>query len=196
MEKLEKKEISSKTAVKGLINGFVAYGILILFIFLSLIILVSWGVNNNKENIDYNVLKYTLPVFAAFLIFFLIRGVCKLSTFDLFKKCKIKEDDIEKVSTKMNFFYIICIAFFVFLIIVCLLVRFNNEKITVQSYSDMYYELYDEDFAEYKTTELIEEYETTKSDVIIQTMLLECGLLLGIFSLIPTQKKLIEEYNG
>jgi hypothetical protein len=194
MEK-EKKEISVKTAVKGLINGFVSYGILIMFIFLSLVIVVSWGVNNNKEVINYNVLKFSLPALASILIFFLLRAICRLSTYDLFKKCKIENEKIENVSSKMNFFYLCCILFFVCIIILYLTVKFNNEKALIQNYSNLYYEDYSSDFAEYKTDEMMEQCENNEMDTLIQTIIIEIGLIFGIFSLIPTQKKLIEQYN-
>ena len=189
----EKKVISSKTAIKGLINGFVAYGILVIFIFLSIIISVAWVINNNKNTINYNVLKYSLPAIASILIFFLIRCICKLSTFDLFKKCKIEDNQIETVSTKMNLFFICVIIFSVCIIIFYLLTRFNNTLITLEI--NNYYSIYSEDFAEFKSNEILQNFDTEKSDVLIQTLIIEIGLLLGLFSLIPEQKKLIKKYN-
>ena len=76
--KSKKKMIVPKTATKGLINGFIAYGIMLMFIFLSLVVVVVWFVDNHKESINYDVLKYTLPALGAFIIFFLIRATCKL----------------------------------------------------------------------------------------------------------------------
>jgi hypothetical protein len=194
-KKESKKTISSRTAVKGLINGFVAYGVLIIFIFLAVTGLISWAVNNIKDTINYNVLKYSLPLIAAFVLFFLIRGVCRLSTFDLFKKCKIEKQDVETVSSKMNLFFILCVMFFVFLIIFTLFIRFNNQLKIIQNESDSYYSSFTEDYANYLSDKAYTEFEEQKNDTIIQTVIIECGLLFGLFSLIPTQKKLIEIYN-
>jgi hypothetical protein len=193
--KESKKTISVKTAVKGLVNGFVAYGILILFIFLALTILITWSVNSVKDAINYNVLKYSLPLLAAFIIFFLIRAICRLSTFDLFKKCKIENKDVELVSSKMNLFFIICIFFFVILIIFSLFTRFNNQLKIIQKESDSYYSSFNQDYAKYLSDKDYSEYEEQKNTTIIQTVIVECGLLFGLFSLIPTQKKFIENYN-
>ena len=199
MEKQEikmpkKKSIIPRTAVKGLINGFVAYGILLLFIFLSIAVVITWFIENHKDMIDYNVLKYTIPLLGAFLIFFIVRATCRLSTFDLFKTCKIKKGEVENVCGKMNFFYICVVAFSVITIIFYLITRFSNEKILIvrdlsnYSQSNSYY-------AREKEEELIENFEANRADTLVQTLIVEMGLLLGIFSLIPNQRRLIERYN-
>ena len=189
-----KKSIMPRTAVKGLINGFIAYGILIIFIFLTVVIFTTWIVDNNKDVVDYNVLKYSLPLMAAFIIFFLVRGTCRLSTYDLFKNCKIEENEIDQVCTKMNFFYICLIAFSVVTIIVYLITRFSNERIQIDR-DVMNYSQANSVYAEEKEQELIEEYEINRSNILIQTLIVEMGLLLGIFSLIPNQRRLINLYN-
>lgn len=194
MEK--KQKISSKTAVRGLINGFIAYSVLIIFLFLSLIVLVSWIVSNTKSSINYNILKYILPILAGFLIYFLIRGICKLSTFDLFKKCKIDKNDINVVSGKMNLFFICCVIFSVIIIVTSLLFRFHTEESSISYYDYKYRTEVGDEFAEYLIDKMITEYQSNKTDVLLQTIIIETGLLLGIFSLIPSQKKLIKEYNN
>ena len=50
-------------------------------------------------------------------------------------------------------------------------------------------------YADEKEEELIREFEINKSNTIIQTVIIEMGLLLGVFSLTTTQKKFIERYN-
>ena len=50
-------------------------------------------------------------------------------------------------------------------------------------------------YAEDKEQELIEQYEQNKTNTLVQTMIVEMGLLLGIFSLIPNQRRLIQRYN-
>ena len=192
--KKEKKSIISRTAVKGLINGFISYGILLIFIFLSITVVINWLINNHMESINYNVVKYTLPLMGAFFIYFLVRATCRLSTFDLFKKCKIEKEDIENVCNKMNFFYICIVAFSVITILVYLLARVGNEKVQITR-DLMNYSSSVSDYAEKKEQELIKKYEEERADVLIQTIIIEAGLLLGIFSLIPNQRRLIEKYN-
>ena len=191
---LNKKNIIPKTAVKGLINGFISYGILLIFIFLSIVVVVTWFVNNHMKTIDYNVLKYSLPLIGALLIF-LVRATCRLSTFDLFKKCKIEKDDVNKVCSKMNFFYICVVAFSVVTVLLYLMVKVGNEKVQIARDMMSYYSPSISAYAEKKEQELITKYEEERNDYLIQTIIIEMGLLSGIFSLIPNQKKLIEKYN-
>ena len=192
---LNKKNIIPRTAVKGLINGFISYGILLIFIFLSIVVVVTWFVNNHMKTIDYNVLKYSLPLIGALLIFFLVRATCRLSTFDLFKKCKIEKDDVNKVCSKMNFFYICVVAFSVVTVLLYLMVKVGNEKVQITRDMMSYYSPSISAYAEKKEQELITKYEEERTDYLIQTIIIEMGLLSGIFSLIPNQKKLIEKYN-
>lgn len=192
--KSKKKMIVPKTATKGLINGFIAYGIMLMFIFLSLVVVVVWFVDNHKESINYDVLKYTLPALGAFIIFFLIRATCRLSTFDLFKNCRVKKDEVDGVCRRMKFFYAIVIIFSIFAVSVYMIVDFSNARVDVMrdlinySQSNSYY-------AREKETEIIKNFEETRTDNIIQTMIIEAGIMLGIFSIMPSQKKLIERYN-
>ncbi|MBR1539714.1 MAG: hypothetical protein IJ629_00760 [Clostridia bacterium] len=191
---VEKKSIVPRTAVKALINGFVAYGILLIFIFLTIAIFTTWLVDNNRNVVNYDVLKYTLPLMAAILIFFLVRGTCRLSTYDLFKNCKIEKKEVDNVCTKMNFFYICLVAFSVATIIIYMITRFSNERIQITR-DLMFYNQSNSIYAEEKEEELIEEYEMNKANTLVQTLIVEMGLLLGIFSLIPNQRRLIERYN-
>ena len=190
----EKKSIPPRTAVKGLINGFVSYGILIIFIFLTIVVFTTWFVENHKESSDYDTLKYTLPLLASFLVFFFVRATCRLSTYDLFKTCKIEKDEIDKVSNKMNFFYICLVGFSVITIILYLIVRFQNERIQVNNDMTIYSQS-NSLYAQEKQNEMIEEYEANRANTLVQTIIVEMGLLLGLFSLIPNQRRLIEKYN-
>lgn len=193
-KKSERKSILPRTATKALINGFVAYGVLLIFIFLTIAVFTTWMVENNKDVVNYDVLKYSLPLMAGFLIFFMVRATCRLSTFDLFKNCKIEKDEVDNVCTKMNFFYICLIAFSVAIIIIYMITRFSNERIQIDKelmlYKQTNYTLIDE-----KEEELISNYEQNRANTLVQTLIIEMGLLLGIFSLIPNQRRLIELYN-
>ena len=191
---MEKKEINAKVAVKGLVNGFIAYGFLISFIVVAIIIFITWGLNQFQDSINYDVLEFTLPIIASIIIFFLVRRVCQISSYDLFKKCKIKQDDVEKVSNKMNLFFVWCIIFCVIVVILLLTIKFNNEKINIYQTINNYSSFSDE-YIEDLTVDLIYEFQVDKYIVSLQAIILEIGLLAGLLSLIPGQKKYIERYN-
>lgn len=194
MEK--KKNIDAKVAVKGLITGFVSYGILIIFLFFTLAIFIAWLIGNNIDAFyNYNLVKYSLTIIGGFILFFFIRLICKLSTIDLLNKCKIKKDDINKVASKMNIFFICFTIFLLIIIITSLLARFNLQKSEIQLKDAKYHSTLPYEFAETLTDSLIKDYQIQKSHTILQTTILEIGVILGIFSLIPTQKRLLEKYN-
>ena len=194
MEK--KKNIDTKVAVKGLITGFVSYGILIIFLFFTLTIFIAWLIGNNMDAFyNYNLVRYSLTIFGGIILFFFIRLICKLSTIDLLNKCKIKKDDINKISSKMNIFFICFVIFLLIIIVISLLAKFNLQKSEIRLKNAKYHSTLPDEFAETLTNNLIEDYQIQKSHTILQTAILEIGLILGIFSLIPTQKKLIEKYN-
>ena len=192
---MEKKEIEAKVAVKGLVNGFIAYGFLIFFIVIAAVVFVNWKLNQYQDSVNYEVLEFTLPIIIAFLMYFLIRRICQLSSYDLFKKCRIKQEDIEKVKNKMNLFFIGSAIFFVIVFVLLLTIKFNNEKISIYQTSNNYYSIYSEEFAESLTLDLIYEFQEEKYIFSLQAAIIEIGLLAGLFSLISGQEKFIERYN-
>lgn len=191
----EKQIISKGTAVKGLINGFLSYSLVLGFIFLiiSLIILnLFTNYTNGKLN---STLRYTLPLISAIIIFFIIRWVCDLSTFDLFKKCKIKEDDISKVSSYMNLFYILFIIFSLIIVIFTLTSKFDKQKASIELASEEFYSIHSESFADSLVADMIEDFAIGKINSLIYAIILESGIFLGTLSLVKTQKELIKKYN-
>lgn len=194
---MEKKQtISSKEAVKGLISKFISYSILILFIFFALTIFVMWLVGNNKTAFsNYTLAKYSLTIIDSFILFFFIRLICKLSTFDVLKKHKITKKDTENVLNKMNLFFICLIILSVILILVSLIIKSNVQTAEIKLKSANYYASLPEDFAGELTDKLINEYASERNSTVLQTLIIEFGLILGLLSLIPAQKKLIEKHN-
>ena len=75
-----------------------------------------------------------------------------------------------------------------------MIMRFSNERIQVDRDLIRYRES-NSIIAEEKEAELIQEYEGNRANTLIQTLIIETGLLLGIFSLIPNQRRLINRYN-
>ena len=93
---MEKKEISTRTTVKAIITGFVSYGIIVTFICLLIIALGNQFLSN-YSGISGQVLHITVPLIAIIFLYFIIRGICNLSTYDVFKKCKKNTDNYKKI---------------------------------------------------------------------------------------------------
>ena len=97
----EKKVIPAKTVVKGLITGFVSYGIIIGFLLLVVALIFSTTISNISDA-NQKVLSISLPLLFAFILYFVIHSICKISTIDLFKKCKTNSENLPEISQKMN----------------------------------------------------------------------------------------------
>lgn len=192
---IKKKIISTEAATRGLINGFISYGILIGFIFLIIFLIIINCIDNILGSDVPYMLNYTLPAIAATILFFIIRSVCYLSTYDLFKKCKVEKDNINIISSNMNLFYILFVILTLAIVTVNLIVMFRNQKTEIEQTRDTYYEIYTEDFANDLTADMIEDFSKNKFTSIMQSLIIEFGIFLGTFSLLTTQKKLIEKLN-
>ena len=194
MNKEEKKEISLATTVKAVITGYVAYGILIGFIVYIVSILVNWCVSI-LPNVNMKVVSISVPLLASFFLYFIVRGICKLSIHDVFKKCKTNPENLPKAITRLNLFVIIAIVIYIMATISIMMINFSNEQKSIIVSSYQYKTIHSEEFAASLTNEMLKQFEEEKNNTIISTIILELGMTVSLFSVIPLQKKLITEEN-
>ena len=194
MKKEEKKEISAGTAVKSIITGYIAYGILIGFMVFVFGVAINWWINL-IPNINDRVLAITIPLIGAIVLYFVLHFICKLSIFDVFKKCKTNTENLPKIISRMNFFVLVCVAFYVISSIGILIINFNNQELAISLASQKYSNIHSAPFASSLTYEMLAEYHENKVNIIISTIILELGMVVSWFSIIPFQKELITKYN-
>lgn len=194
MRRKDKKEITSRTAVKAVITGYIAYGILLGFIFFVLALVVNWGLKS-ITNVNSRLLAITVPLIGVILLYFILRGICKLSIHDVFKKCKTNPNNLPKIISRLNLFVIIFIMLDVIASIGMLVINFNNQEKAIELATYQYSSIHSEEFVSSLKTEMVEEYNQNKSNTIISTVILELGMVVSWFSVIPLQKKLIEQCN-
>lgn len=194
MNKEEKKEISLATTVKAVITGYVAYGILIGFIVYIVGVLVNWCLST-LPNVNMKVVSISVPLLASFFLYFIIRGICKLSIHDVFKKCKTNPENLPKAITRLNLFVIIAIVIYIMATISIMMINFSNEQKSIIVSSYQYKTIHSEEFAASLTNEMLKQFEEEKNNTIISTIILELGMTVSLFSVIPLQKKLITEEN-
>lgn len=194
MKKEDKKEITLGTTVKAVATGYVAYGILIGFIVYIVGIFINWALGL-LPNANMKVISVTVPLLEAFFLFYIIRCICKLSIHDVFKKCKTNPDNLPKVFTRLNLCIMIFIAVFVVATIGILMINFNSEKQSIVVASYQYKTIHSEEFAAELTNEMLEQFEEEKTNKMIRAVIIELGMVVSLFSVIPLQKKLITEYN-
>lgn len=191
---LTKKEITVGTTVKAVITGYIAYGILVGFIVFMIGLTVSWIVEQ-LPYANHKVLSITLPLLGVFILYFVMHSICKLSIYDVFKKCKTNPEGLEKIVTRLNLFLIICVVASVVIVIGLLTINFNIQKSSIKLASYQYSRVHSPEFTTKLTNEMIDNYQKQKQNTIISTIILEMGLTFTYISLIPYQKKLIEQYN-
>ena len=193
-KRVDKKEISAGTTVKAVITGYIAYGILVGFIVFMVTFAVNWSIGQ-LPNADHRALSITLPILGVCILYFIMHGVCKLSIYDVFKKCKTNPSRMERILTRLNFFILICVVVSVILVISILILNFNNERKAIEVASYQYNTIHSEQFAEKLTNEMLTDFQEEKTNTIISTIILELGMVISYLSIIPYQKKLIEKYN-
>lgn len=194
MKKEDKKEITIKTAVKAIITGYIAYGILVGFIVFIIGIAVNWCLSLLPK-VNYKVLSITLSLLGAMLLYFVLRGVCKLSIYDVFKKCKTNSNNLPRIISRMNLFVLICVVFYVIASISILIINFNNQEQAIAIAAQQYKSIHSPEFVSALKHEMMIEFNETKTNMIISTIIMELGIVVSWFSIIPLQKKLIKEYN-
>ena len=193
-KRVQKKEITAGTTVKAVITGYIAYGILMGFICFIISFLVNWYVNQVPTE-DHRALSIILPILGVCLLYFVMHGVCKLSIYDVFKKCKTNPNKNEKIFTRLNLFILICVFISVVLVILILTMNFSNERKAIEIASYQYNTIHSKQFATILTNEMKKQFNEEKTNTLISTIIFEMGITFIYFSLIPYQKKLIEKYN-
>lgn len=191
---MEKKEISSKTTVRAIITGFVSYGIIINFICLLLLSIGNYFLNQlSTENAD--ILYITLPLIVAVIVYFLAHLICRISTYDVFKKCKTNPENYKKIIKNLNIFFIICIAFSIILFLGLLYLNLQFQTKTIEYSVMQYREVFSEEHTNILKNEMTELYNASKINLIKSTIILEIGFTFAFLSLIPYQRKMITKYN-
>ena len=191
----EKKIIPAKTVVKALITGFVSYGIVIGFLLFTIALVVNTFVYN-IPNANQKVLAFSLPLLFAFILYFSIHSICRLSTSDLFNKCKTESnEELTKITSKMNLFFLICVITLVIISNSLLMLKLSNERKSIDIASQTYSTVFSENFTSNLTNEMLADYNEKKNQTLASAIILELSLVVSFISLIPYQKKMILEYN-
>ena len=195
MELEGRKEISARVAVKAMITGYIAYGILIGFVIFVLGVALNWWLSDLPAK-NERTLAIVIPIIGVILLYYILHFICKLSIFDVFRKCKINSKNMPIIISRMNLFILICVAFYVITSIILLNLNFNNQEQSILLASKKYGNIHSAQFTATLTREMVDDYNISKQNIIISTIILELGMVGSWFSIIPLQRKLILEYNG
>lgn len=197
-ETVEKKIISENTAVKAFINGFISYG----FIFAFIIFMGAAFFKLITQNIEFKndlTVAISTSLLGAIILYFGTLFLCRLSTFDVLKKCKLNKENIQNINKKMSIFFILCaiISFLICLMIIT--TRYQNSTLDFQTASENYYNAFKADDIEIANSFINQFKNELKDDwskFITTTSILEGTIVFSCFYLIIYQKKMITLYNN
>lgn len=191
---MEKKEISARTTVKAIITGFVSYGIITIFICLLFFAVGNYFLKQFSGN-TASGLYITLPLMSVIMLYFIIHAICKLSTYDVFKKCRTSSDNYKLITKALNIFFIICIILSIALFLSLLYLNLEYQLKSMELASIQYREVFSEDHIKILQSEMNTVYDESKTNLTKSTVILVIGLSLSFLSLIPYQRKMILRYN-
>lgn len=191
---MDKKEISAKTTVRALITGFVSYGIITIFICL-LILALGNTLLKNVSSQSAKSLYIIFPLMAIIILYFIIHGLCQLSTYDLFRKCKTKIENYKTINKFMTIFYISCIVICIFIFTSLLFLNLQYQLKSIEYAQYKYKEVFSDEHIELLTQEMNNAYNESKNNLTISTVLLDLGVSISLLSLISYQRKMIVKYN-
>ena len=191
---MEKKEISSRTTIKAIITGFVSYGVITVFICLLLLAVANHFLRDVSTS-TINGLYITLPMMASLVIFLLAQLLCKLSTYDVFKKCKTNPDNYKRIFKFLTLFFIICIVLSIVIFLSLLHLNLQFQSKTIEYTVLKYREIFSDEHTQMLQNEMTETFNNSKINLIRSTVILEIGFTISFLSLIPYQIKMIRKYN-
>ena len=189
-----KKVISERTTVKAIITSYVCYGILIFFMFNLLKNAVSSAI---LANIEQNLPKlgYIVPIMFGIITVCLIHILCRISTLDVFKKCKLEKEKEKYVNRNLKVFFVVIILFSIFYSFISLSIAVNMDLQSVNLSSVQYGQVFSPLFTEELTNEMIKDFNNFKDYAFKDTFISEIFFIIGFISLASFQRKMIETYN-
>ncbi len=191
---MEKKEISARTTVKAIITGFVSYGIIINFLCLLIIAIGNYFLKNVPGSTARG-LYITLPLMAVIIIYFIIHIICRLSTYDVFKKCKTNPDNYKNIIKYLNIFFIVCIFLSIILFLGLLNLNLQYQAKSIDYAVLKYNEIFSVEHTNQLKEEMLSTFNDSKENLTTSTIILELGFAISFLSLIPYQRKMILKYN-
>ncbi len=195
MKNTKTEELSEKNVIKSFINGFVSYGIIFTFIFIVFSAIFNWifQYKNITQNTKFIVVNSILE---AIIFYILILFICRISTFDVLKKYKIKKENLNSILKTMKKFFLICGVFSIMVCSLNLSVKFLNLKNNLSFVkADNFNSFSDKTIAVALTEQEVIKSRNTWFKYELSLGIKEIAILLSCLYLTTYQKKMILLYN-
>ena len=184
---MEKKEVSCKKALNSSVISFLSYTTLTGFLLVVLLYVIKKGLAGFMNT----QLSVCLSLIFGILIFIVLHFSFKSGMIDTFKKIKIRKEDEENFSKKMNAFLVFCL---ILSVVLCLgFLKFNSlvfKHAITQAYNS--YSQVDLNLANSIVSQISAEYSRTISQKIVALIIIEFSLVLSFLSLIHSSKNVLK----
>ena len=195
MKNTNTETLSEKNVIKSFINGFVAYGIIFTFIFIVFSTFFNWIFQYKSITQDTKFIVIN-SILEAIIFYILILFICRISTFDVLKKYKIKKENIDSILKTMKKFFLICGVFSIMVCSLNLSVKFLNLKNNIAFVkADNFNSISDKTIATALTEQELVKAKSSWLKYELSLGIKEIAILLSCLYLITYQKKMILEYN-
>ena len=190
---LKKKLITSGTCIKAIATGFVAYGLILYFVFNIIKIAIVDKVLLSGRPLD--ALSIVLPIILGIIGWFLMFLLCRLSTYDVLNDCQIKEEDKKAVVKGMKVLFVVLILVSLIFTLAILFLRIQNASSQILVNSTQNDTVFSPNFTKILLQRDIDNFELYRSVTLRTTFIHELFFIISIFSLGPFQEKMIDTYN-
>lgn len=191
----EKKQIAERTAIKAIITGYVGYGLIFFFLYNLLKSTISSAILENIES-NLGALGYIMPIIFGIITVILIHFLCRLSTIDLFRKCKMDVSKTKYVVKNLKIFFVLVIIFSIFYTFTSLYISLQLDVQSIAMSKAEYLQVFTPAFANKLTNEMLADYNSFRDYAFKDAFISEIFFVIGIVSLSSFQRKMIEEYNA
>jgi hypothetical protein len=128
-------------------------------------------------------------------IYFLTHVICKLSTVDLFSKCKTDKSNYTTINKRMKVFFLVMTIVLVIVANIILCVKILNTESSISIASSQYSQVFSKEFTNDLTSKMIADYDIHRTQTMISTIITEVAIILGLMSCVPLQERLLKQYN-
>lgn len=195
MKNTNTETLSEKNVIKSFINGFVSYGIIFTFIFIVLSTVFNWIFQYKTITQDTKFIVIN-SILEAIIFYILILFICRISTFEVLKKHKIKKENIDSILKTMKKFFLICGVFSIMVCSLNLSVKFLNLKNNISFVkADNFNSFSDKTIATALTEQELVKAKSNWLKYELSLGIKEVAVLFSCLYLITYQKKMILTYN-
>ena len=118
------------------------------------------------------------------MLYFIIHLICRISTYDVLKKCKVNPNNYKTIVKALNIFFIICIILSIILFLSLLYLNLQYQLKSIELASVQYREVFSENHIKILQSEMNSIYENSKTNLTTSTVILVIGLSISFLSLI------------